>query len=86
MSYKGKKRWEFCENKIYVHIFFKVLKSGLFTVPYFFHNIIEIECLPLWAAILVFKCAEGVGVGVYSGEGREARKIKSEKTMCLASS
>lgn len=28
---------------------------------------------------------QGVGGGVYSGRGREARKIKSEKT-CLASS
>ena len=29
-----------------------------------FHTIIEIDCLLLLAAILVFKCAEGVGGGV----------------------
>ena len=39
----------------------------LFTVPYFFREIVEIErVLPLMAAILIFKCTEGEGVGDYS--------------------
>ena len=32
------------------------------------------------------QCGKRVGGGVYSGRGREERKIKSEKTTCLASS
>ena len=46
----------------------------LFTVPYFFPEIVEIErVLPLMAAILIFKCTEGAGVGDYSSRGRGAR-------------
>ena len=47
----------------------------LFTVPYFFPEIVEIECvLPLMAAILIFKCTEGAGVGDYSSRRRGGEK------------
>ena len=40
---------------------------GLFTVPYLFREIVEIwRVLPSMAAILIFKCTEGAGVGDYS--------------------
>ena len=42
--------------------------------PLFFGEIVEIQrVLPLLAAILIFKCTEGAGVGDYSsrGKGRE---------------
>ena len=41
--------------------------ARLFTVPYCFCEIAEIErVLPLMAAILIFKCTERAGVGDYS--------------------
>ena len=41
--------------------------ARLFTVPYFFCEIAEIErVLPLMVAILIFKCTERAGVGDYS--------------------
>ena len=46
--------------------------------PLFFRKIVRTERLPVREAILVSyvkKSTEGVGVGVYSGGGREARKI-----------
>ena len=35
--------------------------------------------------IMGSQCGERVGGGVYSGRGREVRKMKSEKTIFLAS-
>ena len=46
--------------------------------PLLFRKIVRTERLPVRAAILVSyvkKSTEGVGVGVYSGREREARKI-----------
>ena len=41
--------------------------ARLFTVPYFFCEIAEIErVLPLMVAVLIFKCTERAGVGNYS--------------------
>ena len=50
----------------------------LFTVPYFFREVVEIErVLPLMAAILILKCTEGAGVGDYSSRGRGARNLQT---------
>ena len=39
--------------------------------------VVEIErALPLMAAILIFRCTEGAGVGDYSSRGREALRLK----------
>ena len=43
--------------------------------PYFFVTRQDIaRVLPLMAAILIFKCTEGAGVGDYSSRGRGAKK------------
>ena len=50
--------------------------AKLFTVPYFFGEIVEIKrVLPLMEAILILKCIEGVGVGDYSCRGRGGENI-----------
>ena len=43
--------------------------------PPIFRKIVEIErVLPLMAAILIFKCTEGAGVGDYSSRGRGSER------------
>ena len=54
----------------YVPFFFFSEKSGrgfrLFTVPYFFARSFRYTASYRHAAILIFKCTEGAGVGDYS--------------------
>ena len=50
----------------------------LFTVPYFFREVVEIErVLPLMAAILILKCTEGRASGIIALGGGGARNLQT---------
>ena len=57
-------------NNFFIILYLQVdVHSPLF-FPLFFRVIVEIERVsPLMAAILIFRCTEGAGVGDYSSRG-----------------